>query len=223
MSYKDPAPHRPTDVVMPTPEELRKLEQGEDLYPDAQSGQAQAANGSRVKNTVLGILGAAAGWATAEYFRVSLILIPGVAFIASVAVLSKILGKPQLRFLYAISLQASHLVWMTIAAIALHQPLALVECLCVAFGLGLLVWKPGWRASIPLGVYNISLLAWNILQLGVGLPPEVGPKAIQLHILIRVAILVSLAFGCSLMDSREEGEEEEPDLHAPGIDTQHRA
>jgi len=50
-------------------------------------------------------------------------------------------------------------------------------------------------------------MVMNMIQLGTGLSPEVPDKALQLHILIRVAILVSLAFAVRFKKRENSGDE----------------
>jgi len=179
---------------MPTDEELRQIEAGKGIGDDDPIKEGPSTAVSKIKKILGFALSWGGGWGMAEYFRVGLLLIPGVAFFILYACLSRILHGKRRPFLLAIALQSSHLVWMVIGGVVTRQYLSLVESALIGCGIAVVLWRPGWRAALPLGVYNLSVLPLNLLQLFAELPPQVSAKSIQLHILIRVGILAALAF-----------------------------
>ncbi len=184
----------PPDVVMPTEEEIAELEAGRPIDANDQPGQGDAGKGSIVRRVGGSLLGWAVGWSAAEYFRVRLILIPGIAFFVSFAFLHRVLRDERRPFVFAIAFQLSHLAWFSIGAVVTRQYYVVIDVILVVFGIALVLWRPGWRTAIFLAVYNFGLMVMNMIQLGTGLSPEVPDKALQLHILIRFAFLVSLAY-----------------------------
>jgi hypothetical protein len=152
--------------------------------------------GLKTGRVAVGILAWFGGWFLVEYFRVQLVLIPGLTFIMIAAVLFRVLHGARRRFAVAISLQASHVLWMIVGAVVARHPLAFIESVVVVSVLVLLLLRPGWPAAILLACYNLPLVILHFLQLGSGLHQDIPLKTIQLHILIRVAILFSLAVAC---------------------------
>lgn len=140
-------------------------------------------------------LGALFGWAAAEYFGFTLLLIPGMAFVLSLVLLSNMLRGAQRPFLVAASLQFAHIAWGLIGVILTGRWIMLPELLIPIVGLVWLVLRPGRGPVILLAGYHLLLVGFNIVQLVLSYPPGVNPQALYLHLLIRGWLLVALAAG----------------------------
>ena len=152
---------------------------------------------TRSKGVAFGtsVLAGGVGWLIAHYFGGSLLLIPGSVALVASAVLPRVLHGNRKLFYPAVALQIAQLAWMTAGCIVARQVLPFAEVVVVATLLGFLVWKPNRVSVAALGAYQVLVLVINTLQLVHGGLATWPAKAIQLHILIRVGILVGLGHG----------------------------
>jgi hypothetical protein len=153
------------------------------------------------------VLGALAGWALAEYFRVGLLLIPGVALIA-VYILARALRAEKAPFLHVVAFQTAHLVWFAAGAIATRQLAPVFADLVVLTAL--LVWilaRPTRLPAICIGGFNALGAALTIYQLSSANDAMVKP--LLLHLLLRLGIVSSVIFGV-LKAARSRRTAEEP-------------
>lgn len=152
-----------------------------------------------------GVVGAAAGWGLSTYVGASL-WIPAIAGVVLGVLFAKTPVSPP-RFRGAIAVTAAHVVWMLVGAIAtglwlLVGPDIVVLSLAIVF-----LWaKPSFAAAVVLGGLQLGSLAYNgYLIFG---EPFASPdhRALTMHIVLRVLVLVLLVVGYRSMRAGERSE-----------------
>jgi hypothetical protein len=147
---------------------------------------------SNLRKGAITVLSAAAGWAIAQYFGASLLLIPFAGFIV-VFILARVVKKSEAPFLNAVAFQFAHLAWFTVGAVFTRQYIGLLDVFVIAPFLLWLVARPSKVPAYVLLVINSLSILYNLVQL-VGANPDVV-KPLLAHLLIRVAVIASLIYG----------------------------
>jgi len=132
------------------------------------------------------------GWAVAQYFGASLLLIPFAGLVV-VFILARVVKKSEAPFLSAVAFQFAHLAWFTVGVIFTKQYIGLFDVFLIAPFLLWLVVRPSKAPAYILLIINSLSILYNLVQLS-GANPDVV-KPLLAHLLIRVAVIASLTYG----------------------------